>query len=318
MREARFVQLNREKWRRMEHPEGLDADSLAANYTTLAEDLSYARTFFPGSDAEGYLNRLVGMYQQGVYGRDRSRRQRPWTFWTRDFPGLLYRYRRAMGFAVAVFVAAMVVGVFSASRDGSFVRLIMGDAYVDMTLENIAEGRPMGVYASMDAGEMFWSITWNNVRVAFVAFVMGIFLSAGTLWVLFANGVMLGAFQYFFFEQGLLLHSALSVWAHGTFEITSIVVAGGAGLVMGNGLLFPGTYSRGQAFRRGALAGVRIVAGLVPFFVVAGFIEGFVTRYADADPAVGAAVILVSVAGVLSYFVLYPYYLHKIETDGKN
>ena len=210
------------------------------------------------------------------------------------------------------------MGAVSASRDATFTRLILGDEYVDMTLENIEKGTPMGVYAQGTPAQMFWMITANNVKVAFIAFVFGLLFSAGSLWVLFTNGVMLGAFQYFFYEHGLLLHSALSVWAHGTFEITSIVVAGGAGLVMGNGLLFPGTYRRGESFRRSAMQGVKIVAGLVPFFIVAGWIEGFVTRHADTVPVVGAATIVLSLAGVVSYFVLYPYYLHKNKTYGKN
>ena len=161
-------------------------------------------------------------------------------------------------------------------------------------------------------------ITANNIKVAFVAFVFGIFFSAGTLWILFSNGVMLGAFQYFFFQHGLLLHSVMSVWAHGTFEITSIIIAGGAGLVMGNSFLFPGTYKRSHSFRNGALRGIKIVTGLIPFFIIAGWIESFITRYADTYPVVGAVAIILSLGGVIGYFVVYPYYLHKTETNGKD
>ena len=298
MREARFVNLNKEKWSRMERMDHLDADTLAENYVALTDDLSYARTFFPGSDAERYLNGLVAAYQINIYGQDRRERRTLLGFWMREFPALLWERRRTLLFAVVFFVFSVAVGAFSASRDTDFTRLILGDSYVDMTLDNIEKGTPMGVYAQGGAMEMFWAITINNVKVAFVAFALGLLFSAGSLWVLFSNGVMLGAFQYFFYEHGALFHSMLSVWAHGTFEITSIVIAGGAGLVMGNGLLFPGTYRRGAAFRRGAMDGVKIVAGLVPFFIIAGWIEGFVTRYADAMPVVGAATIVLSLAGV--------------------
>ena len=318
MREARFVNQNKEKWSRMERISGLDADTLAENYVALADDLSYARTFFPGSDAERYLNGLMAAYQINIYGQDRRERRTLLGFWTREFPALLWERRRTLLFAAVFFAFAVAVGAFSASRDTDFTRLILGDAYVDMTLDNIEKGTPMGVYAGEGAMEMFLAITVNNVKVAFVAFALGLLFSAGSLWVLFSNGVMLGAFQYFFYEHGALFHSMLSVWAHGTFEITSIVIAGGAGLVMGNGLLFPGTYRRGDSFRRGAMDGVKIVAGLVPFFIIAGWIEGFVTRYADAMSVVGAATIVLSLAGVVTYFVLYPYYLHKNGMYGKN
>ena len=93
---------------------------------------------------------------------------------------------------------------------------------------------------------------------------------------------------------------------------------GGAGLVMGNSFLFPGTYKRSYSFRNGALRGIKIVTGLIPFFIIAGWIESFITRYADTYPVVGAAAIILSLGGVIGYFVVYPYYLHKTETNGKD
>ena len=124
--------------------------------------------------------------------------------------------------------------------------------------------------------------------------------------LLFSNGMMIGAFEYFFYKYGLLAHSVMSVWAHGTFEITSVIIAGAAGLIMGNSFLFPGTYPRLFSFRRGAVRGVKIVAGLVPFFILAGVIESYITRYADAMPVVGALCIGISAVGVIGYFIVYP------------
>ena len=58
---------------------------------------------------------------------------------------------------------------------------------------------------------------------------------------------MLGSFQWWFKAKGLLLTSILAVWIHGAFEISAIVIAGGAGITLGNGILFPGTYTRVQS-----------------------------------------------------------------------
>ena len=318
MKEAKFVSKNKEKWEKMEKVNHLDADTLASNYVILSDDLSYAKTFYPGSDVVKYLNQLIAVYQINIYGQDQSEKKGIIAFWMHEFPLLLYRERRTWVFALLFFLFSALIGVFSTSKDDTFVRLILGDAYVDQTLNNIANGTPMGVYSSSDEGNMFFMITANNIKVSFIAFVFGILFSVGTLWMLFANGIMLGAFQYFFFQQGLLLHSVMSVWAHGTFEITSIIIAGGAGLVMGNSFLFPGTYKRSYSFRQGALRGIKIVTGLIPFFIIACWIESFITRHADAYPVVGAAAILLSLGGVIGYFVLYPYYLYKNETNGKN
>lgn len=306
MKEARFIKLNKQKWQAMEQQQKLDANQLAANFVELSDDLAYARTFYPGSDTERYLNQQVGHYLVNINGASSTSRKGWWTFWGNEYPRLLAAEHRNLWFAFFFFLFAALIGVFSAAHESSFVRLVLGDAYVNMTLENIASGNPMGVYAKGDAWSMFFYITSNNIRVAFTAFAFGLLFSGGTLWILFFNGLMLGAFQYFFYEHGLLLHSALSIWAHGTFEITSIIIAGGAGLVMGNSFLFPGTYPRLQSFRLGALKGIKIVAGLVPFFILAGWIESFITRYADQQEGIGLMAVIVSWIGVIGYFVVFP------------
>ena len=311
MKEAKFISTNKEKWAQMEQGRRLDADRLAANFVELSDDLAYARTFYPGSDVERYLNRLVASYLTDINVGRVPHTKKWWTFWVADFPLLLFEKRKTLRFALAFFLLSVLVGVFSAAREDSFVRLILGDGYVNMTLENIAAGTPMKVYDGRNALNMFLSITYNNIEVAFIAFAWGLLFSAGTLRVLFQNGIMVGAFQYFFYQKGLLLHSALSIWAHGTFEITSIVIAGGAGLVLGNSFLFPGTYPRLQSFRIGALQGIKILVGLIPFFILAGWIEGFITRYADTMPVVGLIAMLVSIVGVIGYFVVYPGYLAR-------
>ena len=104
---------------------------------------------------------------------------------------------------------------------------------------------------------------------------MGLLTSFGTGYMLLSNGIMVGAFQTFFYQHDLLWESSLAIWLHGTLEIWAIIVAGAAGLALGNGWLFPGTYSRVESFRRGAKRGLKIVIGTVPVFIMAGFIEGF-------------------------------------------
>lgn len=318
MKEARFIAINKEKWAKMEKPEGVETDTLATNFMALSDDLAYAKTFYPKSDVVLYLNGLLSAYQGSIY-RYREPLKRKWySFWTRDFPLLIYQERRMMYFSLIFFCFTCLIGLFSAAKDSDFLRLILGDHYVNMTLDNIARGKPMGVYDSQEEWSMFVQITLNNIRVSFIIFAFGILCVVGTLLGLFQNGLMLGSFQYFFYEHNLFLHSVLSVWAHGTFEITSIVIAGGAGLVMGTSFLFPGTYGRLPSFRIGALKGIKIIVGLIPFFILAGAIESFITRYADAYPVVGACAIAVSVVGVLGYFVIYPYCVNKYYSNVEN
>ena len=139
-----------------------------------------------------------------------------------------------------------------------------------------------------------------------MAFVSGLLTSFGTGFVLLQNGIMLGAFQTFFAQHDLLWESALAIWLHGTLEISAIIVAGAAGIAMGNGWLFPGTYPRLTSFRRGARRGLRIVVGTVPVFIVAGFIESFFTRHTEWPDLLRLSIILASLAFVIYYFIILP------------
>ena len=319
MREAVFVRRHAPDWERFErdYEEGRaeDPDALVGGYVRLTDDLAYARTFYPGSPTAAYLNGLAALVHRRIYRNRREERGRLVKFWTHEIPEAVYRERRALLLSLAIFVVFGAVGALSAAFDDTYVRLIMGDGYVNMTLSNIERGDPMAVYKDEDQMGMFAAIAQNNILVSFFAFI-GLFpvgdgalpgFSLGTALLLMRNAVMIGAFQFFFYQQGVFWESVQTIWIHGTLEISAIVVAGGAGLAMGNALLFPGTYPRLVALRRGAVRGLKIVIGLVPVFVAAALLEGFVTRYTAMPVALSAAVILGSLAWVLYYFVALPW-----------
>jgi uncharacterized membrane protein SpoIIM required for sporulation len=217
--------------------------------------------------------------------------------------------------AFAIFIIFAAVGTFSAASDGAFVRSILGDAYVNMTLDNIANNDPMAVYKKMGEMDMFLGITINNVRVALMAFVFGIFFGLGTIFLIMQNAIMLGSFQYFFYEKGLLWESVRTIWIHGTIEISVIIIAACAGLVVGKSILFPGTYTRLTSFIKGVKAGLKIVISTVPFFIIAGFLEGFVTRHTEMPDWLAILIISLSFAFILFYYVYYPIYLNQKNSD---
>jgi uncharacterized membrane protein SpoIIM required for sporulation len=195
--------------------------------------------------------------------------------------------------------------------DENFVRLILGDAYVDKTNANIAQGEPFGVYNSESEFLMFFGIAANNIYVSLVTFVSGIIFSVGSVYHLFQNGIMLGAFQYYFFSKGLGLQSVLVIWIHGTLEISAIVIAGGAGLVMGNSFLFPKTYTRIESLKKGAADGMKIAIGLVPIFLTAAFFEGFVTRHTHMPIWLSVGILGSSLLFIIWYVILYPRKIYK-------
>ena len=298
--------------------ENMDTDKLASLFIELTDDLSYSRTFYPESKTTQYLNSLTAKVHQSIYKNKKERKERFIQFWKYEVPLLFYKHRMKMIVSFSIFLLSMLIGVVSSAGDSGFVRLIMGDSYVNMTLENIDKGDPLAVYKQMNGVDMFLGITFNNIRVSFIAFMLGLLISFGTAWILMSNGIMLGAFQYFFHVHDLLFESILVIWIHGTLEISAIIIAGAAGLVLGNSILFPGTFSRRESLRRGAKDGLKIVVSLVPIFIMAGFLESFVTRYTEMPVPVSLTIIIGTLSFVIWYFFIYPIrvYHNRDNKDG--
>jgi len=315
MREAVFIKKNTPRWRQFEElltsPNRRNPDHLAGLFVQLTDDLSYARTHYPDSQTTAYLNVLAAKVHQSIYRNRKEDRGRFVYFWRYELPMLFYSAHRQLLYSAILFGLAVLIGAVSTAHDERFPRLILGDGYVNMTLENIRNGDPMGVYKSEGKFDMFGAITFNNIMVALRTFAFGILFSFGTGAMLVYNGIMLGAFQYFFHTQGLLVTSALTIWIHGTLEISAIIIAGCAGLVMGNSLLFPGTFSRVESFKHGAVKGLKIVIGLVPVFIVAGFLESYVTRLTGWPAWAKLLIIGLSAAFIVWYFIIYPILLHR-------
>lgn len=310
MKEVTFIRQNIEKWKEtekvVEQAKTLSPDQLADAYMELTADLSFAQTHFPASRITIYLNNLASALHNEIYRNKREKWSRIITFWTQEVPETMYAARKELLISFVIFVASALIGVISAANDSEFVRLILGNGYVDMTLDNIAKGTPMAVYDGDSETPMFLQITLNNIRVSFMCFAMGILTSFGTGYVLLSNGIMIGAFQTFFYQHGLLWESTLAIWLHGTLEIWAIVVAGAAGLALGNGWLFPGTYPRLESFRRGAKRGLKIIVGTVPVFIMAGFIEGFITRHTELPDMLRLGLILLSLTFIIFYYIYLP------------
>lgn len=315
MREAAFVKQNKDKWlefeRVLSNKNSIDPDLLSDVYIEITDDLSYAKTFYPSSNTERYVNQLSSKAHQLIYKTRKEPKNRLISFFKTEFPLLFYQHHRELLIAFLTFTLFVIVGAYSAASEGDFVRSFLGDGYVNMTLDNIEKGDPMAVYKEQGAFNMFLGITINNIKVSLYAFGYGIFLGVGTLYIMMQNGIMLGSFQYFFYDQGLLWESARTIWIHGTIEISVIIIAGCAGLVMGNGILFPGTYPRLQSFVRGVFNGLKILVSTVPFFVIAGFLEGFVTRHTEMPDILAISIILGSLYLIIWYYVIYPIKLHK-------
>lgn len=316
MKEITFINRNKARWEKFEQqlkkPSSVNPDDLADQFIQLTDDLAYARTFYPRTHTLNYLNSLSQKTHQEVYRNKRERGSRIPAFFKTELPLILHSARPYFIISFIVFMASWALGVASALADNEFVRTILGDAYVNMTLDNIDKGDPMAVYGQMDEIPMSIVIILNNVGVAWKMYLFGFLTPIATIVGLFYNGVMVGAFQTFFYQENLFGVSFLAIMIHGTLELSAIVLAGGAGIIMGKHILFPGTYPRKDSFVFGAVKGIKIMVALTPVFLVAGILEGFVTRhYNTIDSGLNILIITLSLSFIIWYFFIYPSIIYK-------
>lgn len=311
MREPLFVKQNAKKWEYFEQSATNNPDELADNFIQITDDLAYAKTFYPKSKTTTYLNGLASKFHQSIYKNKSEKSNRFISFWQFELPLLFKTYQKQVMYSFIFFIVFCLMGALSAKYDDNFVRLIMGDAYIDQTNANIAKGDPFGVYKSQGEVLMFFGIAANNIYVSLVTFAAGIIFSVGSVYFLLRNGLMLGSFQYYFFSKGLGMKSVLVIWIHGTLEISAIVIAGAAGLVLGNSLLFPKTFTRMVSLKKGAADGMKIAVGLVPIFIVAAFFESFVTRHTEMPVWLSSSILIGSLIFLVWYVVIYPNRIYK-------
>lgn len=312
MREATFLKQNEPKWREFEQilrdrEKPASADQLADLFVEVSNDLAYSRTYFPDSKCIDYLNSLAAVIHLEIYKNKKERGNRFVEFFSIEVPLIMADGWKKLMYSFIIFAVAVIVGALSTQYDENFLRQVVGDEYVNMTKENIADGEPTAIYGSGGQLDGFFMIMFNNIKVSLIAFVAGFFLSAGTAAMLMQNGIMVGAFFTFFYKQSdQWLDAWLSVMVHGSLELSAIVIAGMAGFELGNSILFPRTYSRMESLRQGAVRGLKIVMALMPVFMVAAFFESFVTRYFHMPAILKILIITLSFAYIIWYFVIYP------------
>lgn len=320
MKEISFLKQNYQKWQQFEQlldrQEDTDPDALAEQFIQITDDLSYARTFYPNTNTEKYLNNLAARVHQQIYRNKKERRSRLITFWTTEVPALLHAQRLNLFISLLVFSVSVAIGVISAEKDPEYIRLVLPDEYISMTTHNIEQGDPMAVYKDEDQFGMFMSIMINNVRVAFFILVAGLFTQLGPLYIIFQNGVMVGVFQYFFYKNGLFEESALTIWMHGTIEMLSFVVEGAAGLALANSIYAPGSFSRGASFGQFGRNALKIAVAAVPLIVCAAFIESFITRYTEMNDILRYILIFGMMGFMIWYYVLNPIVVRARKDTG--
>lgn len=309
MKETTYIQRNQDRWRELERiledTSGVDPHVLADAYVALTDDLAFSRSQYPTSDVTRYLNQLsVGLYTQ-LMKTKKERASRIKTFWLRDVPLAMYQVRWHVAVVAIALIGLTIVNYVVGLQTEDVARMILGDYYVDMSIHNIENGDPMGVY-KQDSWMMFMHIAKNNVLVMLRSIALGVIPIVGILYVVSTHGVMLGSFHAIFARHNVVEEFLLTVYIHGALEMSLLVISAAAGLSISFGILSPGTLPRRIAFQQAIRRAARIGAGSVPFVLIAAFLESYVTKHTEMPELLSIVIIVSTLGSFWWYALIYP------------
>jgi uncharacterized membrane protein SpoIIM required for sporulation len=316
MREVAFIKQNKEKWLEFEqlisNKEKKSPDKIANLHIKIMNDLVYAQTYYPKSKVTLYLNKLAKTSFDKVYDSKRSSENPFIAFFFDKVPLLCFTYRKYIYISFIFFFICFFIGLLSTFNDESFARQILGNSYVDQTLENIESGDAMAIYKSGSNWGTFIGIYDNNQRVGLNMFLSGLFLGIGTGFYIVYNAIMVAVFQAFFYQQNSLFDSLKGIWIHGTYEIFGMIIEAAAGYIIGASILFPGTLKRFDSFKIGVRDAFYIFISTIPFTLLAAFLEGYITRYSNQMPTIFCfAIIFFSLFTISYYYLILPFKVAK-------
>lgn len=271
---------------------------LALLYRQTAADLSTAREDPNGAPLARHLNELLGRAHNLVYaGAARARPAGALDFFATGFPRIFRETLPFTAAAFALFMAGAAAGLLMSAADPGFERYVLNGQMMD-TIER-REMWTHGIVAVKPFASS--AIMTNNIAVALAACATGMFAGLGTVYMMLFNGLLIGVVGSACHRAGMSVDLWSFVTPHGVLELPAIFIAGGAGLLLASGMLFPGPLPRRDALAAAGGRAIRLLLGVVPLLVVAGIVEGFVSPTATppaAKFATGAAL-----------FVLFALYL---------
>lgn len=249
----------------------MELRELGLLYRQAASDLSTVREDPTSAQLARHLNQLLGRAHNLIYMGRRAPSRNIWTFYRWTYPRI---FRETLPYTLAAFsffFLAALVGWLVTTADPGFPRLLVGGHMMD-TIER----RQMWTHSILTMQPVATSaIMTNNLAVSFATFAYGISAGIGTIWMMLLNGLLLGVLGAACWQAGMGTPFWSFVAPHGSLELPAVFIAGGAGLLVARGLLFPGWMSRRDSLVHYGGLGVRLVLGVIPLLVIAGIIEGF-------------------------------------------
>ncbi|MDR0842116.1 MAG: stage II sporulation protein M [Acidobacteriota bacterium] len=250
-----------------------ELQNMSLLYRQIASDLAVVREDASAAEFTRYLNQLLLQAHGVIYTDRKSGLKAILDFFLHSYPQIVRENLNLIAAAFGLFVVGGLMGMLLSLHSPGFALNLLGPAM----METIERGE-MWTHSILAVKPLASSrIMTNNISVSFTAFAAGITGGVGTIYMMFFNGLLLGVIGTACGAAGMSLKLWSFVAPHGALELPAIFIAGGAGLGIARGMLFPGALPRKESLIRAGRQGVRLVAGVVPILVVAGVIEAFVS-----------------------------------------
>jgi uncharacterized membrane protein SpoIIM required for sporulation len=250
-----------------------ELQELGLLYRQTAADLATVREDPQSQGLQQYLNPLLGRAHNLIYMGRKGSPGGIVRFYASTYPQIFRKTLPYTVLAFVVFFAGAVAGLLVTLADPAFSRFLLGPQMSDtiehkrMWTDSIVAVKPLAASGIMT----------NNLTVSISAFALGITAGLGTLYLLAFNGLLFGVVLAACWQAGMLSKLLAFVAGHGVLELPAIFIAGGGGLLLARGLLFPGLLSRRDSLAQAGKQAVRLMLGTIPMLIVAGIIEAFIS-----------------------------------------
>jgi uncharacterized membrane protein SpoIIM required for sporulation len=248
-----------------------ELQEMALLYRQVAADLSVLRQDATARTYAQHVNQLLARAHHIIYSGRKTNWRTLYRFLRDEYPAVFQRQIGFVAASVLVSVAWGLLGAVLTNARPEFMRHFVGPEMI-ATMER-HEMWTQSVVSMAPTASSF--IMTNNLSVSFVTFAGGIVFGLGTFFYLFVNGMMLGVIATACHHYGMSVALWSFIAPHGSLELPSIFIAGGAGFRLGYAMLFPGALRWKESVARGGIEATRLVSGIVPLLVIAGILEGF-------------------------------------------
>ena len=277
-----------------------DARKVITGFRGLIADLAMARQQLPNSPITLYLESLFIRSHEVIHRPPHHFFEQLKNLYCCEIPALMRSMRSVLFFTTVLFALSLLTGWLLVHHYPDLVGLFASTKMINHV--EAGELWTDGLLNIMPSSVLSFSIITNNVTVSLFAFALGALYGLGTLYVISLNGLMLGGIFAFTHQHHLSQALFEFIVAHGVIELSVIVLSAAMGLRLGEALIRPGNRNRSEAFRSVTMMAGKVISAAVPFLIVAGLLEGFISP--DPRFGLGERVLIGSLGGALFWSIL--------------